>query len=55
MGFVEDMSLALVNTKRYIDEYSLNNKITFHSQDLELWTRNWILTAQFKEDFKIGK
>ena len=43
MDFVEDMSLALVNTKRYIDEYTLNNKITFNSQDLELWTRNWLL------------
>lgn len=29
MGFVEDMNIAVINTKRYIDEYTYNNKIIF--------------------------
>lgn len=34
MSYVEDMNIAIINTKRYIDEYTTDRRITFQEQDL---------------------
>jgi hypothetical protein len=43
MSNLEDMSLALLNAKMFVDSFNLNDSLV-DQNNLSSWLRNWIIS-----------
>lgn len=53
MNFLEQMSIGMLNSKLFFDEYSSNNQLQFAGLDLEEWVKKWIIDFENNHDYEL--